>query len=208
MKPQVNPRQYDKQTYDSKERFASYWHQIDEILSLGPENSLEIGIGNGFVSKHLKSKGLNVKTIDIDERLKPDVVGNVLQIPFIDNTFEIVACYELLEHLPYESFLEALKEIHRVSRKYTVLSLPDVTTVYRFNVELPRSRPIKKLIPHPFPRPAKHIFDGEHYWEIGKIGYHLKKIKNDMENVKYTILKTYRVFEFYYHRFFLLEKKG
>ena len=42
---------------------------------------------------------------------------------------------------------------------------------------------------------------------IGKTGYSLKRIMNDIENSGFHILKTYRVFEWYYHRFFILKKR-
>ena len=206
MKPQVAPDHYINPSYDSKERFISYWHQINEIITLNPKEVLEIGIGNGFVHNYLKEKSVKIKTLDIDKSLSPDVVGSVLKLPFTSESFDIVVCYEVLEHLPYSEFPKALKEIHRVSQKHVVLSLPDVTTVYRINLELPRIRPIKKLIPHPFHRPAQHTFDGEHYWEIGKTGYPFKRIELDIMQSNLNIIKTYRVFEFYYHRFFLLEK--
>ena len=206
MKPQVTPEHYTNPSYDSKERFISYWHQINEVIALKPKKVLEIGIGNGFVYNYLKEKGIKIKTLDIDKNLNPDAAGSVLGIPFIDESFDVVVCCEVLEHLPYSECSKALEEIHRVSRKHVVLSLPDVTTVYRINVELPRIRPIKRLIPHPFHRPVHHTFDGEHYWEIGKADYPLKKIKFDMERASFKIVRTYRVFEFRYHRFFLLEK--
>ena len=206
MKPQVTPEHYTNPSYDSKERFISYWHQINEIIALNPKEVLEIGIGNGFVYNYLKEKGIKIKTLDIDKNLNPDAAGSVLGIPFIDESFDVVVCCEVLEHLPYSEFSKALEEIHRVSRKHVVLSLPDVTTVYRINIELPRIKPIKKLIPHPFHRSPQHNFDGEHYWEIGKTDYPLKKIESDIEKSKFKILRTYRVFEFYYHRFFVLEK--
>ncbi|MBC8434349.1 class I SAM-dependent methyltransferase [Desulfobacula sp.] len=206
MKPQVAPDHYINPSYDSKERFISYWHQINEVISLNPKEVLEIGIGNGFVHNYFKKKGVKIKTLDIDKGLNPDVVGSVLGVPFFDETFDVVACYELLEHLPYSNFRESLKEIHRVSRKHVILSLPDVTTIYRINIELPRIRPIKKLIPHPFHRPAQHAFNGEHYWEIGKTSYPLERIELDIRQRGLNIIKTYRVFEFYYHRFFVLEK--
>ena len=63
MNTQVEPDHYYK-NYDTKERFCSYWHQIQEILSLNPKNTLEIGIGNGFVSKYLKQRGFNVITLN------------------------------------------------------------------------------------------------------------------------------------------------
>ena len=192
--------------YDSKKRFCSYWHQINEIISLKPKKVLEIGIGNGFVTRYLRDKELNVTTLDIAHELRPDVAGAVLAIPFKNCSFDVVVCCEVLEHLPYSEFSKALKEIHRVSRKHVVLSLPDVTTVYRINIELPRIGPIKKLISHPFYRSTRHKFDGEHYWEIGKTGYSLKRIELNIRQSGLSIIKTYRVFEFCYHRFFLLEK--
>ena len=51
-------------------------------------------------------------------------------------------------------------------------------------------------------------FDGEHYWEIGKAGYPLSKIINEIQKVGFRVEKTYRVFENPYHRFLLLRKKG
>jgi predicted SAM-dependent methyltransferase len=206
VKLQVTPDHYIDPSYDSKERFISYWHQINEIISLEPKKILEVGVGNRFTSKYLRDRNLNVITFDVEDGLRPDVVGSVLRLPFASKSFDVIACYEVLEHLPYSEFQEALREIHRVSRKYAVLSLPDVTTVYRINIELPRIRPIKRLINHPFHRPAQHAFDGEHYWEIGKTGYPLKKIELDIEQSGFKIIRTYRIFEFYYHRFFVLEK--
>jgi len=197
---------YFKPDYDTKERFISYWHQINEVMSLKPKKVLEIGIGNGFVTRYLKERGLNVTTLDIVQELEPNVVGSILSIPFTQKAFDAVTCCEVLEHLPYTDFPKALKGIYRVSRKNVILSLPDHTAVYRFNIELPKIKPIKKLIPHPFPRPSPHEYDGVHYWIIGKTGYSLKKIEEDIKRSGFKVIKTYRVFEFYGHRFFLLEK--
>lgn len=197
---------YFKPDYDTKGRFCSYWHQINEVMSLKPKKVLEMGIGNGFVARYLKEKGLDVITLDVVQELKPDATGSVLSIPFASESFDIATCFEVLEHLPYSDFKKALEEIRRVSKKHVILSLPDHTSVYRFDIELPRIKPIKKLIPHPFPRPAPHKYDGVHYWIIGRTNYPLKKIKLDIERTDFKVIKTYRVFEFYGHRFFLLEK--
>jgi ubiquinone/menaquinone biosynthesis C-methylase UbiE len=203
---QVKNSAYFRSTYDTKERFCSYWHQIDEVLQLKPKNVLEIGVGNSFVTRYLQGKGTNVTTLDIAHDLQPDVAGSVLTIPFINASFDAVTCYQVLEHLPYESFPESLEELARVSQCHVIISLPDATTVYRVNIELPRIEPIRKLIPHPFPRATTQAYDGAHYWEIGKRQYPLEKIVRDIEKSNLTITKTYRVFEFYYHRFFILTK--
>jgi ubiquinone/menaquinone biosynthesis C-methylase UbiE len=196
---------YFSSYYDTKERFCSYWHQIDEVLQLQPKAVLEVGIGNGFLTRYLRQRGTSVTTLDIDYDLVPDVTGSVLRLPFSDDSFDVVTCYEVLEHLPYTDFSTALKELARVSTSGVLISLPDVSTVYRFYLSLPRMRPFKKLIPHPYPRPISHICDGQHHWEMGKKGYDLKRLKNDILRSGLKILKTYRVFEMPYHRFFILE---
>ena len=198
---------YFEEDYDSKSRFISYWHQANEISALKPGNVLEVGIGNGFLSDYLKKRGLKVTTLDIDPGLKPDLTGSVLDIPIGDVSFDVVGCFEVLEHLPYEKFPRALAEIRRVSRKSAVLSLPDHSAVYRLDIELPRLGEIRRLIPHPFPRPVPHVFDGTHYWVIGKAQYPLPRIEAEIKAAGFEIERTYRVFEFYGHRFFVLQKK-
>jgi len=207
MKPQVEPNHYFNESYDSKGRFISYWHQIHEIVRVRPKRVLEIGIGNRFVSKYLKERRVNILTLDIDKKLNPDIVGSVLDVPFPDNLFEVVACYELLEHLQYENFYKALSEIFRVSRSYAILSLPDASKVYRLYIQIPKLGIFKRLISLPsFKKPINN-FNGEHYWEIGKDGYSLYRIIKDIESVGFKIEKTYRIFENPYHRFFILKKR-
>lgn len=207
MKLQVEPNHYFNEFYDSKKRWISYWHQINEIIKLNPKRVLEIGIGNSFVSKYLKERKLNIVTLDIDSRLNPDVVGSVLNIPLKDNSFDVVACYEVLEHLPYENFSRALSEIFRVSNSYAILSLPDVSRVYRLYVHIPKMGVFKRLIPLPRIKSPIHKFDGEHYWEIGKAGYPLNRIIKDIQKAGFKIEKTYRIFENPNHRFFIARKE-
>lgn len=206
MNIQVPFEQYFKKSYDTKARFISYWHQIDEIVQINPTTILEIGIGNGFVSDYLKKRGYYIKTIDIDERLNPDYIGNVLNLPFDDSSFQVVSCCEVLEHIPYENFKTALSEIYRVTNNYAIISIPDVTRAYRLDIQIPKIGEITKLIVLPKRKKIIHKFDGEHYWEIGKKNYPLNKIINDINLSGFTVLKTYRIFEFTYHRFFILKK--
>lgn len=203
---QVEPDAYFSKNYDSKGRFCSYWHQIQESISLKPEKMLEVGIGNGFVSKYLKERGLNIVTLDIDGRLKPDVVGTILGLPFADESFDVVGCYEVIEHLPFGDLNKALSEIFRVSSSFALLSTRDISGVLRFSVGVPFIGEIRRLIPLPRLRKPVHNFDGQHYWEIGKAGYPLKRVKMEMQNVGFQIVRTYRVFEKYQHRFFILKK--
>lgn len=205
---QVGPDYYRSTNYNSKERFCSYWHQIQEILLLDAKNVLEIGIGNRFLSKYLKEGEIKVTTLDIDRRTAPDIIGSVLDIPLANNSFEIVACYEVLEHLPFENFDKGLSEMFRVSKKYAVLSVPDANNFLRLDISIPKIIEIKTLIPLPtlFKKSALLTNNKQHYWEIGRAEYPLNKIIKGIRKVGFRIKKTYRVFETPYHRFFVLEK--
>jgi SAM-dependent methyltransferase len=207
MKTQVKPNHYFEPSYDSKERFVSYWHQINELTQLKPNSILEIGIGNGLVSNYLKQRGYNVTSIDIDFHLDPEAVASVTHIPFANESFDVVACFEVLEHLPYEQFYPSLREIHRVSKKYAVLSLPDANLVYPLHILVPKIGEIRKLIRLPRLKTPRHVFDGQHYWEIGKAGYNLKRIMKDIERAGFRLIKTYRIFEGPYYRFFVFKKE-
>ena len=198
---------YFKNVYDTKERFCSYWHQIDEVLKIRPDNVLEIGIGNGFVSHYLKCRGIKIASMDITTELAPLVVGAVEKIPFAPESFDVILCCEVLKHLPYSSFVPSVKNLTETARRSLILSsTPHVSTVYRVHLELPRMKKIKTMFHHPFPRPVPHTYDGEHHWEIGKKSYSLKRIMEDFELCGLDIIVTYRVFEFPYHRFFILKK--
>jgi SAM-dependent methyltransferase len=207
MNCQIEKDHYYDTNYDNKERFFSYWHQINEILSLDAGEVLEIGKGNGFVSNYLLGRGKKLFLLDIDKGLIPDVVGTVREIPFCSETFDVVACYEVLEHLPYEFFCDVLKELYRVSKSYVILSLPDRSgRAYKFHIQIPMFGELKSLITIPRLKPIEWKFDGQHYWEIGTRGYSIQKINLQIKKSNFLIEKNYRLFDFPYHRFFLLKK--
>lgn len=208
---QVKPDHYFNRNYDTKERFVNYWHQIDEVLKLKPKNILEIGIGNGFVSNYLKKRQLDASTLDVDRRLKPTKTGSVLDIPYEDKSFDVVACFEVLEHLPWSNFEIALKELARVSKKNVILSLPHGSISFFEAVLRPplitiaNKRFLRFLIRLPYFN--KDIaFNGEHYWEMGYKSYPVKKIKKSIS--KYFFIEDeYSPILDPYHHFFILKKK-
>ena len=198
-------RQHYEIGYESKRRFASYWHQIDETLKTNPESLLEIGKGSGLFSSYMKNIGLSVKTLDIAEDLSPDIVASALTMPFPDDTFDTVVCCQVLEHLPFEAFSAALIEIRRIARNFVVISLPQKEPGWYYAFHVPIYGRIEFMLEIPSPIKNEHVFNGEHYWEIGKKGYPLKRIIDEMEKASFTLKKTFRVPENSYHRFFVLE---
>lgn len=199
----MNHKKYGFSQYDYKNRWISYWHQLNEILDSNPQSVLEIGVGSKVVSNYLKNQGIKVVTLDIDDNLKPDVKASIIKMPFEDNFFDVVLCAEVLEHLPFEKFEESLKELKRISRKNVVLSLPHFGHSLKLSFKIPFIKEKKIAVRLAFP--IKHKFNGEHYWEIGKRGYPLAKIKKTLKG-HFKIKKEFIPFENQYHHFFILEK--
>lgn len=205
-KPQVKKSHYSNLNYSTKARWSSYWYQINEVVNLNPQTVLEIGVGNRVVSDYLKKLGLKVTTCDFDENLKPDIVADVCNLPFKDKSFDVILCAEVLEHLPFKKFIPALKEIRRVAKTGAVVTLPHygLTNLYfgiKFFPFLPKKEFCLKI-----DYPIKHIFLGEHYWEIGKKGYSLTKIKKAIEKAGFSIKKSFYPSEDPRHHFFVLSK--
>lgn len=202
---QVDKSHYVFKQYMHKPRWISLWHQLDEIHNLNPSNVLEVGPGPGLLKSVAAAFGLTVETLDIDPDLKPDHVASATKMPFSDSTYDVVCAFQMLEHLKYESSLDVFGEMVRVSKRYLVISLPDARPTWRYQVHIPKYGSYDLLMQRPLFRAQVHKFDGEHYWEINKIGYPLQKIMVDFtKGVR--LLKTYRVRENPYHRFFVLEK--
>jgi 2-polyprenyl-3-methyl-5-hydroxy-6-metoxy-1,4-benzoquinol methylase len=200
---QVNKEHYFN-GYDTKKRWMSYWYQINEVLNLNPNNVLEIGIGNGTVSTHLKSRNINVTTVDVDKSLNPDYVCDVKELTsiFNEHSFDVVLCSEVLEHIPFEYFEHCLDQIKQVSNKNVVISLPDArTSCLYFKLPLLQAKHI--FFPHPIKK--EHDFNGEHYWEINKRGFEVEKIERAIKK-HFNIINCYNVVEQPYHRFYVLSR--
>jgi ubiquinone/menaquinone biosynthesis C-methylase UbiE len=196
--------------YDKITRFISYYHQINLIHELNPNKILEIGVGNKTVSDYLKRHEFNIKTCDIDKKLNPDVIGDIRKLPFKKNAFDLILASEILEHIPYDDVEKALKELHRVTKKYVIISVPYSQIYFGCSITFPLiSRIFNKEFFNLFigvPSRTKIKFDGEHYWELGRKGYSIKKVRKDISKY-FNIIEEKRALPYPIHYFFVLEKK-
>lgn len=95
---------------------------------------LDCGCGEGVVLKFLEDElsGANCYAFDLDLKEVKDAkknlpfctikVGNLYALPYEDDRFEMVLCTEVLEHLEKPEI--ALEEIHRVTKRYAIFSVP------------------------------------------------------------------------------------
>lgn len=204
--PQVSRSHYAFGRYMHKRRWASLWHQLDEVIRSGACTVLEIGPGIGLFKAVGNLFGLRVSTLDIDPELQPDHVASVFDMPLPDSSVDAVVAFQMLEHLPYERSLEAFREMARVAEKHVIISLPDAREMWFYSIYIPKVGDFRFMLPKPVRGAREHVFDGQHYWEVNKRGYELSRVLKDFTLDSLRLVRTYRVAEFAYHRFFIFEK--
>lgn len=202
---QVDTPHYHFRSYETPERFTSYYHQVSATLHLRPKTVLEIGVGGGTFRSLMTGMGVNIYSMDIDINLQPSLCGNVLSIPLKDDSVDVCVAFQVLEHLPFEHFAPALRELTRVARFGVVISLPEFSNV-GLVLSLPFIRKIKlRFSGFPLFKP-RHRFDGQHYWEINKRGYNLNRILDQIREAGLGCERTWLNHYNPYHRFFSLRK--
>ena len=186
----ANNERYGNRRYENLPRFISYYNQIDLVRTLDPKEILEVGIGSGFLSNYLRSRDYAVTTADYDKTLGPDMVCDITRIPVKDNSFDLVMAFEILEHMPYEESLKGIKEMERVSKRYVVLSVPRSCSYFglSFMFGLPIFHKFVSLgLRIPFFWIGPEYGSKEHFWELGRRGFPVRRLVKDIERLGLTI---------------------
>lgn len=200
---QVDKSAYDFIRYVGLDRWSSYYYQLCAVLRTEPKSVLEIGVGDRVVGRVLADQGIAYTSADIAEDLKPDAVADVTALPFPDNSFDTVCAFEVLEHLPFDRFEDAVAELVRVARQHVLISLPHFGPPVKLSFKLPFLPEVRMACKIPYPR--AHRFDGQHYWEIGKRGYPASRVRAIL-NRHGTLQQEFIPFENQYHHFFVIKK--
>jgi ubiquinone/menaquinone biosynthesis C-methylase UbiE len=112
-----------------------FLRRVAELVSSeGPHRVLEVGCGEGIVLATLATRlpGTRFDGLELDETALEQarvrcpgatlVRGDACELPFGDQSFDLVVCLEVLEHLPEP--VRALRELRRVARGGCLLSVP------------------------------------------------------------------------------------
>jgi hypothetical protein len=194
--------------YFSHAQFTSFSEQMRLVHSLNRKVILEIGIGNGIVADFLRKAGLNVTTFDINPNLSPDVVGSVTDLIdiFQHKKFDLILCAEVLEHMPFEHFEEAIDNIAGTTNEYAILTLPRCQKVIfdiQFNIKVPKLPYIEKGL---FLSIPNSNIPPEHHWELDSSKETKLKEIDTILKKHFTILDSSRFRFRSYHHYFILKK--
>jgi len=108
---------------------------VSQISPLKVKNILDAGCAEGFtlerikennICKNLEGVDFSKKSIELGKKIHPKLnlkQGDVYNLKYGSNSFDLVLCMEVLEHL--KNPVKALSEIIRVSSKYILLSVPN-----------------------------------------------------------------------------------
>lgn len=140
-------RQFGKEFFDGDRRTGyggysynpRFWTPVipsfKERYHLTPESRvLDVGCGKGFMLYDLQKSipGIKIGGVDISqyaiengmEDVKPFLkVGNVIDLPYEDNSFDLVISVTTVHNLDRQECVTALREIERVSAKNSFITV-------------------------------------------------------------------------------------
>ncbi len=142
---------------------------------------LDAGCGTGHFSRSAAERGAKVTSMDIGERLLEKVaekceteriVGSVLQMPFEDNSFDLIISTEVIEHTPTP--YAAVSELYRVLRPSGILALTVPNRFWKWSCILANALKVRP-------------YEGMENW----VGY--GRLRKELEEAGFSII-TYKGF--------------
>ena len=199
----LSSKTINKGKFLSRQHAESYLDQMQVISSLSSVRSiLEIGPGEGFCQKNLKSLDYYYDTLDSESIYNPTFCSDFRHFDAskCDNEYDLVCAFQVLEHFPYESFTFLINKMVCMSNKYLFISIPYSCFGIRlnFNIHFGQFTFCDKKIEYYFPskkrnRKYRDQYVQEfpwavHYWEVGRKGFDINMIINDIESCELKIV--------------------
>jgi SAM-dependent methyltransferase len=130
----LHPSQYHN-SHKEQQRIAD----LLSLLPPAPGRVLDIGARHGYITQRLAERSTHVSALDLERPQIDDPRITCLQadataMPFADNSFDLVFCAEVLEHIPSPALDSACAEMARVARRWVLIGVP-----YRQDIRLWRT---------------------------------------------------------------------
>jgi len=135
---QITKDFYNKDYFEGKNQIAyDSYARADGLLNtfatwtnelFKPESVLDVGCAYGFVVKRFQELGVPATGVEyspyaVSRAVTQEIIeGDVRDLSkFKDNSFDLVIGTELLEHIPEDDLFKAVKELHRVTKRWVFL---------------------------------------------------------------------------------------
>ena len=163
---------------ETREHWLSYWHQIKlmEGHVKQKDSLVEIGIGSGFTSNYLRSKKIDVLTIDIDKEKSPDIVSDVSSFK-PDKNYDHFCAFEVFEHMDFDEMESIIDNVKEKINKNIFISVP-IFKKTPISLELKIKSFWKSIT---IATPKTKIIDPHHHWELNYKDYTEKRLLNVFE---------------------------
>jgi len=189
--------------HESKEILGNELWRKPSDLQL-PANSyiIDLGGNTGKFAKQLKNETNTIVSLDIDRSIMTGgdgctlpgieaIQGNILYLPFKDNTFDVVLARAILHHVPDNLDL-AIKEIHRILKPggQILVEEPGASNpiAYIIRKAFPTSsheqgeRPFKPSVLECKVRKYFTVKEKEHYWLISySLPHFISRLPNKLK---------------------------
>ena len=83
------------------------------------ETALDVATGGGHTANRLREAGFDVVTLDPAPGMRADVLARAEDIPFADDSFDVVTCRIAPHH--FEDVRAAVRELARVARRLVLV---------------------------------------------------------------------------------------
>jgi len=130
----TNQAFYDSRWAGTSEITKRDRNRVASTIDMVPEDVrsiLDVGAGNGYLSNELLARGKSVVAVDISEVALAKVKAPSLRLSadnlegIQDQSYDLVLCTEMLEHLDEATYVGALQEFNRVAQSAILITVPN-----------------------------------------------------------------------------------
>ena len=104
---------------------------VNKKLDRRSKNLLDVGCGDLLFYNKIKEK-YDVTLVDISPSNQLIKEGNIQKLGCADNSYDVVTCQEVLEHVPNP--VKAILELKRITKRQLIITVPNEPffTLFRF----------------------------------------------------------------------------
>jgi len=175
-----------------------YWHQLKLMEGVVEKDDtvVEIGVGSGFLSNYLRSKGVQVITLDVDPNKAPDIFIDAVDF-YPKRSFDFLCAFEVFEHMEFHEMGQIIDNIGGKLKKGCFVSVPSLR---KSLVRLDARLPIFHCIKFDITMPKRTITSKHHHWELGFKNFDEARFLCEFETRGFLLRKrsTFRKWHFFF----------